>query len=240
MAAQIWWITHVSSLRFSCSACTRTLPFKRSIERSRGSKSRLCAGHLSLCTLFVTIITSVFSPRDMMCNPVQTSYRDLHGYDEEEEPNEWRHFDTSCFLEWLHFEFLCVCMKTIERVLLCLFSPYLMVCKRQSTRNYTFYQIRQLPCRARGDREHNLYSHLRSAWTVLYMETCSEAWNPSRVNSVCLSQFNKPTSNSPPTPFYSFGSFKCKSDGHFSRQHSEPSQTIRMSVVCMNNNNTSS
>jgi len=58
--------------------------------------------------------------------PVPTSYRDWHGY-EEEEPTEWRQFGTSsqlCFLEWLHLEFSC--MKTFERVLLCIFSLHLM------------------------------------------------------------------------------------------------------------------
>ena len=93
-----------------------------------------------------------FSPRDMMRNPVPTSYRDFHGYGEEE-ATEWRHFDTSsqlCFLEWLHF----VYMKMVEHILLYLFLPYLMFFIIDNQRVILSYQIRQLPCRARGVRAH--------------------------------------------------------------------------------------
>ena len=54
-----------------------------------------------------------------------------------------------------------VCMKTIERVMLCLFSPYLMFFIRDNRRRILSYQIRQLPCHARGARAHNLFSLLQ-------------------------------------------------------------------------------
>ena len=51
-------------------------------------------------------------------------------------------------------------MNTLERVLLCLFSPYLMFFIIDNRRGLLSYQIRQLHCRARGARGHNLFSHL--------------------------------------------------------------------------------
>ena len=108
----------------------------------------------------------------MMRNPVQTSYQDWHGY-EEEKPTEWRHFDTLlqlCFLEWLHLdgytwmvtlEWLHLNGYTwMERVLLRLVSPYLMFFIIDYQRGILSYQIIQLPCRARGARAHNLFSHI--------------------------------------------------------------------------------
>ena len=99
MAAHIWWTTRVSSLRFSCSGCARTLCFNWSNKCSIGVFAHCLLQSLLVC----------FQLRGMMRNPVPTSYHDLHGY-EEEELTEWRLFDTSsqlCFLEWLHLEFLC-------------------------------------------------------------------------------------------------------------------------------------
>ena len=135
-AAHIWWITLVSSMRFSCSGCARTLHCNTSNKWSIGFKSRLFADHLIVCTLFATNITDsllvCFYPPDIMRYPMPTSYRDWHGY-EEKEPTEWRHFDTSsqlCFREWLHWSF--------------------------RVHKYA----RQLPCRARGARAHNICSHL--------------------------------------------------------------------------------
>ena len=61
-------------------------------------------------------------------------------------------------------------MKTFERVLLCLFLPYLMFFIIDNQRGILTYQIRQLPCRARGARAYNLFCTYRSAWAVLYME----------------------------------------------------------------------
>ena len=52
------------------------------------------------------------------------------------------------------------CIKTLERVLLGLFSQYLMFFIIDNWRGTLSYQIRQLPCRARGARAHNLFSHL--------------------------------------------------------------------------------
>ena len=49
----------MSSLRFSCSVCARTLPFNRSNKQSIRFKSRLFAGHLSCCMLFATSISIV-------------------------------------------------------------------------------------------------------------------------------------------------------------------------------------
>ena len=53
-----------------------------------------------------------------------------------------------------------VCKKTLERVLLCLFSPYLMFFIIDNQRGILSYQIRQLSCRVRGARAHNIFSHL--------------------------------------------------------------------------------
>ena len=105
IAGHLWWITRVSSMRFNCSGCARTLHFNRSNKWSIWFKSRLLAGHLS----FVHCSQLASVPRDVMRNPMPTSYLYWHGY-EEEEPTEWRHFDTYsqlCFLEWLRLEFSC-------------------------------------------------------------------------------------------------------------------------------------
>ena len=59
MAAHIWWITRVSSLRFGCSGWACTLRFNRSHTCSIGFKSGLVAGHLSVRTLFAASITCV-------------------------------------------------------------------------------------------------------------------------------------------------------------------------------------
>jgi len=53
-----------------------------------------------------------------------------------------------------------VCMKTLERVLLYLFLPYLMFFIIDNQQGILSYQIRQLPCPARGARAHNLFLHL--------------------------------------------------------------------------------
>ena len=65
-----------------------------------------------------------------------------------------------------------VYMKTLGRVLLCLFSPYLMFFIIANQQGILSYQIRQLPCRARGAEHETYVRTYRSAWTVLYMETC--------------------------------------------------------------------
>jgi len=62
----------------------------------------------------------------MIRNPVPTSYRDRHGY-KEEEPIKWLHFDTSsqlCFLEWLRLEFSCAWTR-FSAFCYAYFSPYL-------------------------------------------------------------------------------------------------------------------
>jgi len=51
-------------------------------------------------------------------------------------------------------------MNTLERVLLWLFSPYLMFSIIDNHRGIRAYQIRQLSCRARGARAHNLCLHI--------------------------------------------------------------------------------
>ena len=53
-----------------------------------------------------------------------------------------------------------MCVKSLERVLLCLFSPYLMFFIKDNQQGILSYQIRLLPCRARGAEAHNLFSHL--------------------------------------------------------------------------------
>ena len=53
-----------------------------------------------------------------------------------------------------------VCMKTLDRVLLCLFARYLMFFIIDNQLGILSYQIRQLPCHARGARAHNLFSLL--------------------------------------------------------------------------------
>ena len=87
----------------------RTLRCNRSNNWSIGFKSRHFASHLRLCRFFLQPLLVCFYPRNIMRNPVPTSYRDWHGY-KEKEPTEWLHFDTSsqwCYLEWLHLEFSC-------------------------------------------------------------------------------------------------------------------------------------
>jgi len=56
--------------------------------------------------------------------------------------------------------FVFVCIKTLKRILLGLFSQYLMFFIIDNRRGTLSYQIRQLPCRARGARAHYLYSRL--------------------------------------------------------------------------------
>ena len=153
MATHTWWITRVNSLRFSYTGFARTLRFNRSNTWLIGSKFRLFAGHLSLCTLFLQAFLVCFYPRDMMCNPVSTTYRDWH---EEEEPTEWLYFDALsqlCFT-WIVTLGVFVYMKTLERVLLCLFSPYLMFFTIDNQQGILSNQIRQLPCRTPGARAH--------------------------------------------------------------------------------------
>jgi len=86
----------------------------------------------------------------MIRNPVPTSYWDWHEY-EEEEPTEWRHFDTSSqlsFIEWLHLEFPCAWNEE--------YFP---------TKFDNYLDMHQEP-------EHIIYFRTyRSTWTVLYIET---------------------------------------------------------------------
>ena len=56
---QIRWVTRVSSLRFGCSGCARTLRFNMSHMCLLGFKSILCTGHWSVRRMFVTSITCV-------------------------------------------------------------------------------------------------------------------------------------------------------------------------------------
>jgi len=51
-------------------------------------------------------------------------------------------------------------MKTLERVLLCLFSPYLMFFTIDNQRGLRSYQIRQLPYRTRRAQVQRLFSYL--------------------------------------------------------------------------------
>ena len=53
-----------------------------------------------------------------------------------------------------------MCIKTLERVLSGLFLQYLMFFIIENQREILSYQIRQLPCSARGARAHKLFSHL--------------------------------------------------------------------------------
>ena len=109
------------------------------------------------CCLLQALLVC-FYPRDLMRNPVPTSYRDWHGH---EEPTEWRHFDTStqlCFLKWLHLEFSCAwkCLSAFCYA----FLPYLMFFIIDNQRGILSYQILPLHCRVRTAWEHNLCSHL--------------------------------------------------------------------------------
>ena len=61
---------------------------------------------------------------------------------------------------WMVTVVLFVCMKTFERFLFCLFSPYLIFFIIDNQRGIISYQIRKQPCRARGARAHNLISHI--------------------------------------------------------------------------------
>ena len=100
MAAHIWWITRVSSLRFSCIGCTRTLPFNRSNKWSIGFKSIL----LQAIWVFARCL--------------------------------------------------------LQKLLVSFYISYLMSFIKDNQRGIISYQIRQLPCRARGARAHNLFSPL--------------------------------------------------------------------------------
>ena len=61
---------------------------------------------------------------------------------------------------WMVTFWVFVRVKTLERVLLYLFSPFLMFFIKDNQQGILSYQIWQLPCRARGARAHNLFSHL--------------------------------------------------------------------------------
>ena len=128
MAAHIWWITHVSSLGFGCSHCGRTLRFNKSNKWSIGFKSRLLQAIwvFAHCLLYSLLVC--FYPHDMMRNPVPTSYRDWHWYEDEKNDRmtSFRYLITVMFPRMVTL-IVFVCLKTLERVLLCLFSPYLMV-----------------------------------------------------------------------------------------------------------------
>ena len=76
IAAHIWAITRMSSLRFSCSGCARTLPFKRLARIWRRITDLMTSLRYLIAFMFHWMVT------------------------------------LGCF----------VCMKTLERVLLCLFS----------------------------------------------------------------------------------------------------------------------
>jgi len=143
-------------------------------EWSIGFKSRLFAGHLSFCTLFATLITNVilatwhyaWSRANIIPRVVRISRKRT------DRMTSFR-YPIAVMFPWMVTLGAFVCMNTIERVLLCLFSPYLMFVIIYNRRGILFYQIRQLPWRgARGARAHNLCSHLPFS-TVLYVKTFS-------------------------------------------------------------------
>jgi len=65
-----------------------------------------------------------------------------------------------------------VCMNTLERVLLCVFVPCIMVFFIIDTQLVILsYQILQLPCMHEEPEHITYFLTYRSAWTILYVET---------------------------------------------------------------------
>ena len=134
-AAHIWWITRVSSLRFSYSGCARTLRFNRSNKWSIWFKSRLFAGHQCLhvvCYKYYTCVSIRVTWYVITCQ-----HHTEIGTDRKKRKNRQNDVISiphQSYVSWMVTLGVFVCMKTLERVLLCLFSPYLMFFhNRQST-----------------------------------------------------------------------------------------------------------
>ena len=156
MAAHIWWITRVSSMRFSCSGWARTLHISRSNKWSIGLKLRLLQAiwffaRCLLQALQVIVLLATWHDALSRANIIailariwrrktdrMTPFRDL----------------IAVMFPWM------VTLGVFVCVLLCLFSPYLMFFIIDNQLGIPSYQIRELPCRARGARAHNLCSYL--------------------------------------------------------------------------------
>ena len=108
---------------------TRTLYSNWTNNWSIGFKSRLCAGHLSCCTLFATIITSV---------PL-AAWHDAYSHANiiPRLARIWRRrtdrmklvrYHIAVMFPWMVTLGAFVWMKRLDRVLLCLLSPYVIGC----------------------------------------------------------------------------------------------------------------
>ena len=126
---------------------------------SIGFKSKTFAGHLSFCTLFGTlIISNCASSHVSWCVvPCQQHTEIFTDMKKKNRPNDVISIPHRSYVS---LNGVLVCMKTLDRVLLCLFARYLMFFIIDNQLGILSYQIRQLPCHARGARAHNLCSHL--------------------------------------------------------------------------------
>ena len=126
MATHIWWITRGSSLWFSCSDCIvhEPLRFNKSNKWSIGFKYRLFAGHLSLCTMFATYITSVLlSAWHDASSCANIIPRLARIWRRTNRMTLFRYF-IAVMVPWMVTNGVFVCMKVLEHVLLSLSSTY--------------------------------------------------------------------------------------------------------------------
>ena len=118
MAAHFWWITRVSSLRFSCSSCARTLHFSKSNMWLIGLKFKTFAGHLSFSTLFATSIISYCASSHVtwcvvLCQHHTEICTDMK---KKKRPNDVISIPHhSLFFKWLHlaFSWAWKCLSTL-------------------------------------------------------------------------------------------------------------------------------
>ena len=158
MAAHIWWITRVSSLRFSYSG----MRFNRSWTSGRYDlnpdfvqaiwRFAHCLLHSYYwCVSWHDAYSRAIIPRLARIWSRRTDRMTL-----------FRHLIADCQLCFLGYtwSFRLHFLKELERVLLCLYSPYIIFFITDNQRGILSCQIRQLHCRARGARIHKLCSHL--------------------------------------------------------------------------------
>ena len=123
-------------------------------------QSKLFASHLSCCTLFATSINSVLptawhdakSRGNIILNLARILRRRRT-----DRMTSFR-YPIAVRFPWMVTLSVIVCMNTLDRVLLWLFSPYVFFII-DNQQDILSYQIQQLPGRVRGSRAHNLGSH---------------------------------------------------------------------------------
>ena len=164
----MWWVKRLSSLRFSCSGCARTLPIHMYHACLLGFKSILCAAiGVFVCYKYNLCASSRMTWCVILCQ----HHHNWNGH-EVKEPAQWRHLDVTsslCFLECV--QLFCVC--TWKR--LCAFC-YALFCHIKCFSYKTIHEEyfttkkRQLHCRAREARTHCYFRTYRSARMVLYIK----------------------------------------------------------------------